>query len=165
MKQKDPIKLMVTIVHHGKGDTVAHQFGKGHVGTHYVCHGFGTASSEVMDYLGIGEPEKDIVFSLVPLSQAKRIMEDVREGMGLHLPGRGITFILPLTAVSKIIERTLHSNVTDEDREEEVRSLNPEEDGCEEAADNHQVHEVDKEVGPELGFLGSQAQSCLSAPA
>ena len=124
MKQKDPIKLMVTIVHHGKGDSVAKQFGKDHVGTHYVCHGFGTASSEVMDYLGIGEPEKDIVFSLVPLSQAKRIMEDVREGMSLHLPGRGITFILPLTAVSKIIERTLHSNVTEEEREEEVRMEN-----------------------------------------
>ena len=58
MKQKDPIKLMVTIVHRGKGDTVAKQFGKDHVGTHYVCHGFGTASSEMMDYLGIGEPEK-----------------------------------------------------------------------------------------------------------
>jgi len=112
MSQKDEIKLMVTIVPRGGSEVVVRKFKKEeHLGLHYVSLGLGTANSEVLDYLGIGESEKEVLFTLVPSSKAKQIMENIKDGMNLHLPGKGIIFISPLNAVSKIIERTLYSDL------------------------------------------------------
>ena len=118
MNGKDEVKLMVTIVSRGHSDIVVRKLREEHIGLHYVSLGFGTATSEIMDYFGIGETEKDVLFSLVPETKANKIMERIRAGMDLHLPGRGIIFIMPLNAVSKIVERTLFNDLTESDREE-----------------------------------------------
>lgn len=115
MTRNDPIKLIVTIVPRGGADHVVENFQAQQIGIHHVSLGFGTANSEILDYLGIGETEKDVLFSLAPSSKAKEIMDNIDTGMSLHLPGRGIIFILPLNAVSKVVQRTLHSELEDED--------------------------------------------------
>lgn len=120
MSHKEEIKLMVTIVPRGGGEAVVRKFKEEHLGLHYVSLGLGTANSEVLDYLGIGETEKDVLFSLVPVSKAKQIMENINDGMNLRLPGRGIIFISPLNAVSKIVERTLYSDLTTSETDLEV---------------------------------------------
>ena len=63
-----PVRCMVTIVDRGKGDRVVDLCRARHVAVQLVMLGHGTASAEVMDYLGLDEPEKDIVLSLVPCS-------------------------------------------------------------------------------------------------
>lgn len=124
MSQKDEIKLMVTIVPRGGSEAVVRKFKEEHLGLHYVSLGFGTANSEILDYFGIGETEKDVLFSLVPFSKAKQIMENINDGMNLRLPGKGIIFITPLNAVSKIIERTLYNDLeTSESNLEEQESM------------------------------------------
>ena len=41
--------------------------------------GHGTASAEVMDYLGLDEPEKDIVLSLVRIDGAEHRMDFLKQ--------------------------------------------------------------------------------------
>ncbi len=120
MNRKDEIKLMVTIVSRGRSEKVLKMFQEENLGLHYVSLGLGTANSEILDYFGIGETEKDVLFSLVPAVKAVKIMDNINNGMNLNLPGKGIIFIMPLTAVSKLVERTLYNDVTDADRQEEV---------------------------------------------
>ena len=69
----------------------------------FTFAGRGTARSAVLDYLGIGETEKAVVFSLFPESDEELILHEIREKMSLYLVGRGITFTVPLSAVSDII--------------------------------------------------------------
>ena len=118
MSRKDEVKLMVTIVSHGHSDNVVCKLREEHIGLHYASQGFGTASSEILDYFGIGETEKDVLFSLVSEAKADKIMDGIHAGMDLHLPGRGIVFTMPLSAVSKIVERTLYNDLNESDTEE-----------------------------------------------
>ncbi len=69
----------------------------------FTFAGRGTARSAVLDYLGIGETEKAVVFSLFPESDEELILREIREKMSLYLVGRGISFTVPLSAVSDII--------------------------------------------------------------
>ena len=52
-----PVRCMVTIVDRGKGDRVVDLCRARHVAVQLVMLGHGTASAEVMDYLGLDEPE------------------------------------------------------------------------------------------------------------
>ncbi|MDD5952274.1 MAG: hypothetical protein PUC32_01260 [Oscillospiraceae bacterium] len=118
MSRNDQIKLMVTIVTRGHSENVIKMFKQEHLGLHYVSLGLGTANSEILDYFGVGETEKEIVFSLVPSVKAAKIMENIKSGMNLRLPGKGIIFILPLTAVNKVVERTLYNDLDPQELEE-----------------------------------------------
>lgn len=119
---QNEIKLMVTIVPRGNSERVVEMFKRDHLGLHYDCLGLGTANSEILDYLGIGETEKDVLFSLVPAEKAHKIMNNIHAGMNLKLPGRGIIFVMPLNAVSKSIVRTLENDTRGFDDQEEGES-------------------------------------------
>jgi nitrogen regulatory protein PII len=69
----------------------------------------GTAHSTVLDYLGIGETEKSVVFSLIPESDEDTIIREIRGKMSLYLVGRGISFTIPLSGVSEIIANGIAS--------------------------------------------------------
>ena len=72
-----PVRCMVTIVDRGKGDRVVDLCRARHVAVQLVMLGHGTASAEVMDYLGLDEPEKDIVLSLVPGALVAPLLADL----------------------------------------------------------------------------------------
>ncbi len=69
----------------------------------YTFDGMGTARSQLLDYLGIGETEKTIVLSVIPETDEERIMRNLRRELSLYLAGRGIAFTIPLTGISKIV--------------------------------------------------------------
>ena len=83
-----PVRCMVTIVDRGKGDRVVDLCRARHVAVQLVMLGHGTASAEVMDYLGLDEPEKDIVLSLVPGALVAPLLAFPGRVRGLHSPYR-----------------------------------------------------------------------------
>ena len=50
----DPIRLLVTIVEHGKGERITNLANARHVHFNFILHGRGTASSDILDMLGLG---------------------------------------------------------------------------------------------------------------
>lgn len=74
--------------------------------------GTGTARSAVLDYLGIGETEKSVVFSLFPESDEETVMRELQNRMALYLVGRGISFTVPLSGISEIIANGLAGAAT-----------------------------------------------------
>ena len=85
-----PVRCMVTIVDRGKGDRVVDLCRARHVAVQLVMLGHGTASAEVMDYLGLDEPEKDIVLSLVPGALVAPLLADLTLALGLSGRVRGL---------------------------------------------------------------------------
>ena len=65
-----------------------------------MLHGRGTAGSEVLDYLGLDEPEKDILLALMPQPQRKRLLRALERKLSMSAPGNGIACSLPLFAIS-----------------------------------------------------------------
>ncbi len=105
-------KLLVSIVNQKDEVRLKEILDDVSVSLSFTFAGTGTARSAVLDYLGIGETEKSVAFSLFPESDEDRIMHAIREKMSLYLVGRGISFTIPLTGVSEIVANGLSSAAT-----------------------------------------------------
>lgn len=102
-KKQNQMGVLCSIIERGQGNKIIKTyFGNAPV-FHWQCAGQGTATSEVLDLLGIGCSEKDVVLTI----GLRRILFKTAGEMAgetITAPGtRGIGFILPLNAVSNMI--------------------------------------------------------------
>ena len=81
----DPIRLLVTIVEHGKGERITNLANARHVHFNFILHGRGTASSDILDMLGLGSTEKDVVVCALPRSRVRQMLHDVAEDTGFSV--------------------------------------------------------------------------------
>lgn len=93
-------KLLTTIVARGKGDKVVAMLNKKEIMFNLIVLGEGTADSDVLDYLGIGEIDKDVVLSIVSEDKLEEVLKELREKMQFTLPGKGIAFTVPLSSIA-----------------------------------------------------------------
>ena len=59
----EAMKLILSIVERGQGAAMLRLYRKRHVPIHLQCAGKGTATSEIMDILGLDSSEKDVLIS------------------------------------------------------------------------------------------------------
>ena len=105
MTQIEQLTLTVGIVDRGKGENmtaIARELG---VRRATILLGLGTANSEILDYLGLGSTEKDILLSAVSAERAKELLAVISAEFDLAKIGRGIAFSVPIGSVGG--ERTL----------------------------------------------------------
>lgn len=101
--KKQRAKVLVSIVNKGDEHSLKEILDDVSVSLSFVFSGSGTARSAVLDYLGIGQTEKSVLISLIPEYDEETIMREIRAKLALYLVGRGISFTIPLSAVSEII--------------------------------------------------------------
>ncbi|MCL1927780.1 MAG: hypothetical protein FWG07_03170 [Treponema sp.] len=93
-----------------------------HVRFHFVCQGRGTASSEVLDLLGIGFSEKAVVICLEQNLMVPILIKRISKSLGLNNPGAGIAFTVPLSGINKpilqVFKDSIHKNISDEEKKE-----------------------------------------------
>lgn len=97
------IDLVFIIVSRGKSEAVLDILQKHKILRNTVIHGHGTAPSSILDMLGLGATEKDIVLSFVKHEKSKEIFEIISEKLELSKPGNGISFIVPVKSIAGII--------------------------------------------------------------
>jgi hypothetical protein len=103
----EKLKLMVTIVDRPRGEEVARLCRDQGLFFHLGLLGRGTASSEMLDLLGLGETDKAVLLSLVPEPAVAEIRALLTQRLRLRYPGQGILFTLPLSAVNARAARNL----------------------------------------------------------
>ncbi len=103
MKKPEQMTLIMSIVERGSGSKLVKLYAKNQVFTHIRCEGQGTATSEILDILGLGGSEKDIILSITTRTAARLLLEKLDDELRGAAPGRGIAFTMPLTAVSSLI--------------------------------------------------------------
>lgn len=101
--QKFLLKGLITVVDRGRGEAVSKLLNRVHRCLHFLSLGKGTASSEVMDFLGLDEPEKDVLISLVPEDYIGLYLGTLKEQMHFVSPGMGIAFTVPFNSISAAI--------------------------------------------------------------
>lgn len=94
------IKLLVAIVGRGEGDVVVETFRESGVTYNMVAPAYRASGSDFMDYLGLTNPERDLVFSVVTEDKVDEIMKKLLYKLNLDEPGNGIAFTIPITGVS-----------------------------------------------------------------
>ena len=92
------LKLLVTVVERAKGEfylDVISQFG---VNCQMAMAGLGTASSEIMELLGL-EPHKAVILSVVREDMMDDVMNCLEDKFDTIRNGKGIAFAVPLSSV------------------------------------------------------------------
>ena len=120
MKQQTQLALIVSIIERGCGNRLTALYTDHQVFTHLRFEGTGTATSEILDILGLGSSEKDIILSLAPIPAARALLETLDDDLRGSVPGRGIAFTAPLSAVSSLMATVinLRTKLTEKERED-----------------------------------------------
>ncbi len=103
MKKPEQMTLIMSIVERGSGSRLVKLYSKEQVFTHIRFEGQGTATSEILDILGLGGSEKDIILSITTRTAARVLLDKLDDALRGAVPGRGIAFTMPLSALSGLI--------------------------------------------------------------
>ncbi len=101
-------KLLVSIVERGRGKSIINLYNKEGVNYHYQTIGHGTATSEIMDILGLDSKDKDIVISVSTKSMIDMLVYKMSDELRGAVDTRGILFDLPVTGITNLIATALN---------------------------------------------------------
>lgn len=93
------IYLMMTITERKRADVFINFYETHQVDVHTVTLGRGTASSEMLDFLGLENSEKTVILSIVTATVWKKIKKGLERQLQIDIPGTGIAFIIPLSSI------------------------------------------------------------------
>lgn len=97
------MQLMVSIVERGNGVALISHYKQYKVLHHMQAAGRGTAASHLLDTLGFGTAERDIVFSMGPRDTLRQLMHHLKDEDRSKLGARGIAFTLNLSGMTAIL--------------------------------------------------------------
>jgi nitrogen regulatory protein PII len=94
------LKLVFFIVDWQRANIVADVFAQEKVRFHFITKAIGTATSEILDILGIAAVDKAVVLCLEQAVGVMVLLKEVRKKFGQNPPGGGIAFAVPLSAIN-----------------------------------------------------------------
>ena len=93
------LMLLVTVVKKGKGTFFADYLKNFDVNMQVSVVATGTAESNLVEFLGLKENKRSVVFSIVREDRLKQIFEGLEERFYTVDEGSGIAFAVPLSSV------------------------------------------------------------------
>lgn len=91
--------LMTTIVDRKVEKKYFNLFSENGLHVVFWSLGFGTASNEIMDYLGLESTEKAVAFSVLDEDTWIHTKKQLEKKLKIDAPGGGISFIIPLSSI------------------------------------------------------------------
>ena len=149
------IKLLLTITERNKGDATGRVLNDCNIAVQHQLRGHGTANSEIMNYLGLDEPEKDVLLSIVPQPLCNKIFTELENKMHFSQPGHGIAFTIPLSGINlstsqKVLERSAHMEIN----HDEEKIISPVTHSLVVAVVNHEGSDVVMDAAKAVGCKG-----------
>ena len=92
------LKLVITVVDRPKAEFYMDVLSQFEVNCQFAAAGLGTATSEIVDLLGLN-PEKTVIFSVAREDQIDPIMKCLDEKFHTIRNGKGIAFAVPMSSV------------------------------------------------------------------
>ncbi len=109
MENKNPkivkMKVLITIIECCNEKQLTDMYLEHHIPFHLVTHGLGTADSEMIDYLGLGETRKNLIISIIAETQVDSIFGLLSSKLNFEQPGKGVAFTMPLSCISAVMAR------------------------------------------------------------
>ena len=92
------LKLLITVVDKPKGEFYLDVISQFEVNCQMALAGQGTATSELVDLLGLN-PHKAVILSVVREDLVEPIMETLEDKFATVRNGKGISFAIPLSSI------------------------------------------------------------------
>ncbi len=70
-----------------------------------ITYGKGTASSSLLNYFGLNEVEKIVIFAVLPKITSKHVLRYMETKLKITDPGKGIAFTIPLSSSTKYMQK------------------------------------------------------------
>ena len=106
-RQNNRVKILVSIIEREDENKLAATINEFCTAMHFSGLGHGTARSHHRSYFGFDDIDKRATFSLIPESLDRKILSALNRELKLYLPGRGIAFTMPISAISSIVEEPI----------------------------------------------------------
>jgi nitrogen regulatory protein PII len=90
------LTMLIVICDRGKDKKITAFFKDRNAAFSLLTMGKGTASSKMLSYLGLGQVEKAVIFSVMSDGEARDVLLKIDEKLDLKRPGHGIAFTLPV---------------------------------------------------------------------
>lgn len=105
MNQK--LRILFLITTPKMATKAAAMFDEDSVPIHYRMGAMGTASSEVMDILGLGSAEKRMLICILPKAKADAMLLKLHKALKIGTVNSGIAYTLPINGASRLAFRML----------------------------------------------------------
>lgn len=112
--------LMTTIVDRKAVNKYLDLYHENDLHVMYLTLGYGTVSSEILDYFGLDSREKAVAFSVLQGSLWETIKTQLQKKLKIDAPGEGIAFTIPLSSIGG--KKTLQFLLESEDYKKEEES-------------------------------------------
>ena len=116
------VELVVAVVDTAQAESVLRVYRENRALVSFECMARGTARTEMLDLLGLGETSKAIVMCLAGHQLAQHLLERLGYELKMRYPGRGIAFSVPVTGIGvrwhKLLTQAEQTEVLDMDRAE-----------------------------------------------
>ena len=99
MDEKIVLKALFIIVDRSKAEKVIHAVKPLGVNYEHAMLGFGTASSEVLGILGLGDTEKAVILGTVDGNKIPEVYACLKHDFDFESAGGGVAFTIPLSSV------------------------------------------------------------------
>ena len=108
-----PMKMLITIVDHGRSELFLDYFVKNEVTLQLVLNGEGAHEKELANILGLDDVRKDVIISFVQAQRLPLILDFIKMRFALDKKERGIAFTIPLQSMIGVSVYKFLSNSTD----------------------------------------------------
>lgn len=108
-KRKPEYRVLLLITTPKLAEKAAELFELGRLPIQYRFHGQGTASSEIMETLGLGSVDKIILLSMMPRLFAERMLKKLRKELHLGSSNSGVAVTIPISGGNGKLIRLLES--------------------------------------------------------
>ena len=112
------LMMLFSIVERGKGKKLIKTLDSKDIKLHFQLVGFGTAPTEMMDILGLGSNDKDIIVSVAAKKSIKSLMADFGSNFASYSQYGGLMMVLKMAASTRLLTEMLHHNLTQNDEKE-----------------------------------------------
>ena len=113
--------LTTTIVDRKNGSKYAKLYKDNGLAVTFMTLGAGTASSDVLDYLGLESTEKTVIFTVQEEEGWLALKKELRQKLQIDAPGGGIAFTVPLSSIGG--KKALQFLLTRDDYQKEEESV------------------------------------------
>ncbi|MBR9936895.1 hypothetical protein KE513_05050 [Oscillospiraceae bacterium Marseille-Q3528] len=104
-----PLRILVVITMPRLAKKAVNLFHEGNITLQYEWNASGTASSEMMDILGLGTPEKRVLLTVLPKPFADRMGRKLKEAAVIGTKNSGIAFTLPMSGANHLLLQMLEA--------------------------------------------------------
>lgn len=92
--------LMITITDRSRGEAFANWYQSQGIPLVLTALGHGTATTEVLDYLGLEATEKAVLFCVA--ARSPRLVRRAAKDLWLDIPGRGVLMTVPISSIGGV---------------------------------------------------------------